>query len=65
MPVVAVNQSGAATSERIAAMGKLIRAVPEPFRARAQRVAAATVRNAPWGEMGKDEPPAAVSGEGT
>ncbi|KQR26208.1 hypothetical protein ASF76_02835 [Microbacterium sp. Leaf151] len=59
--VVALTQSGAATPERIAAMRKLMRAVPEPFRAGAQRVAAATVRDAPWGDKENDEPPAAVS----
>lgn len=59
--LVALTQSGAATPERIAAMRKLVRAVPEPFREAAQRVAAATVRDAPWGIRESDEPPAVVA----
>lgn len=59
--LVALTQSGAATPERIAAMRKLVRAVPEPFREGAQRVAAATVRDAPWGTTEGDEPPAVVA----
>jgi predicted DNA-binding transcriptional regulator YafY len=59
--LVALTQSGAATPERIAAMRKLVRAVPEPFREGAQRVAAATVRDAPWGITEGDEPPAVVA----
>lgn len=59
--LVALTQSGAATPERIAAMRKLVRAVPEPFREGAQRVAASTVRDAPWGITEGDEPPAVVA----
>ncbi|RKN66318.1 WYL domain-containing protein [Microbacterium sp. CGR2] len=59
--LVALAQSGAATPERIAAMRKLVRAVPESFREGAQRVAEATVRDAPWGMVDDDSPPAAVS----
>ncbi|MFK0240540.1 helix-turn-helix transcriptional regulator [Microbacterium sp. NPDC090281] len=59
--LVALSQSGAATPERIAAMRKLIRAVPEPFREGAQRVAATTVRDAPWGATETDEVPSAVA----
>ncbi|WP_307381340.1 YafY family protein [Microbacterium sp. W4I20] len=59
--LVALTQSGAATPERIAAMRKLVRAVPEPFREGAQRVAAATVRDAPWGITDGDEPPVVVA----
>lgn len=58
--LVALTQSGAATPERTAAMRKLIRAVPEPFREGAQRVAATTVRDAPWGATELDEAPTAV-----
>ena len=59
--LVALTQSGAATPERIAAMRKLVRAVPEPFREGAQRVAEATVRDAPWGITEGDAPPAVVA----
>ncbi|WP_144874189.1 YafY family protein [Microbacterium sp. 1.5R] len=59
--VVALTQSAAATPERVAAMRKLVRAMPEPFREGAQRVAASTVRSAPWGESDADEPPAPVA----
>lgn len=59
--LVALAQSGAATPERIAAMRKLVRAVPEPFREGAQRVAASTVRDAPWGITEDDTPPAVVA----
>jgi predicted DNA-binding transcriptional regulator YafY len=59
--LVALTQSGAATPERIAAMRKLVRAVPEPFREGAQRVADATVRDAPWGITEDDSPPAVVA----
>lgn len=59
--LVALAQSGAATPERIAAIRKLVRAVPEPFREGAQRVADATVRDAPWGVTEDDAPPAVVA----
>lgn len=59
--LVALTQSGAATPERVAAMRKLVRAVPESFREGAQRVAEATVRDAPWGAADDDSPPAAVA----
>lgn len=48
--LVGLTQGAAVEPERVAAMRKLMRAVPEPFRASAQRVADATVRDAPWGE---------------
>lgn len=59
--LVALAQSGAATPERIAAMRKLVRAVPEPFREGAQRVADSTVRDAPWGVTEDDAPPPVVA----
>ncbi|WP_341944793.1 WYL domain-containing protein [Microbacterium sp. LWH11-1.2] len=59
--LVALTQSGAATPERIAAMRKLVRAVPEPFREGAQRVAVSTVRDAPWGVTEDDSPPPVVA----
>ena len=59
--LVALTQSGAPTPERIAAMRKLVRAMPEPFREGAQRVAEATVRDAPWGVTEGDTPPAVVA----
>ncbi|MFD6815426.1 helix-turn-helix transcriptional regulator [Microbacterium sp. NPDC060132] len=48
--LVALSQSRAAAPEHTAAVRKLMRAVPEPFREGAQRVAESTVRDAPWGE---------------
>ncbi len=59
--LVALSQSGGATPERVAAMRKLMRAVPEPFREGAERVAAATVRDAPWGVAEEDSPPEVVT----
>jgi predicted DNA-binding transcriptional regulator YafY len=59
--LVALTQSGAATPERSAAMRKLVRAVPEPFREGAQRVAVSTVREAPWGVTEDDTPPLVVA----
>jgi len=59
--LVALTQSGAATPERTAAMRKLVRAVPEPFREGATRVAESTVRDAPWGITEDDTPPAVVA----
>lgn len=59
--LVALTQSGPATTpEQIAAMRKLVRAVPEPFREGAQRVVAATVRDVPWGATEGDTPPPVV-----
>lgn len=48
--LIALTQTLGADPERIAAMRKLVRAMPAPFRDGAQRVAEATVRDAPWGE---------------
>lgn len=48
--LIVLSQSRTAAPEHTAAVRKLMRAVPEPFRAGAQRVAEATVRDAPWGE---------------
>ncbi|WP_431805481.1 helix-turn-helix transcriptional regulator [Microbacterium paraoxydans] len=48
--LIALSQSRTAAPEHTAAVRKLMRAVPEPFRAGAQRVADATVRDASWGE---------------
>lgn len=59
--LVALTQSGATSPERIAAMRKLVRAVPEPFREGAQRIAAATIRDAPWGTTEGDTPPPVVA----
>lgn len=59
--LIGLTQSSAATSERVAAMRKLVRAMPEPFRAGAQRVAAATVRDAPWGAVEDDSALPAVA----
>ncbi|MFB8187844.1 helix-turn-helix transcriptional regulator [Microbacterium sp. NPDC055988] len=59
--LVALTQSGAATPERIAATRKLVRALPEPFREGAQRVAATTVRDAPWGVTETDAVPPSVA----
>ena len=59
--LIGLTQSGAASPERIAATRKLVRAMPEPFRAGAQRVAAATVRDAPWGVAEEDTAPPAVA----
>ncbi|MFC4139686.1 MULTISPECIES: YafY family protein [unclassified Microbacterium] len=49
--LIGLSQSGHADPERIAAVRKLVRAMPAPFREGAQRVAASTVRDAPWGEV--------------
>ncbi|MBS1673471.1 MAG: WYL domain-containing protein [Actinobacteria bacterium] len=49
--LIGLTQSGGADPERLAAVRKLVRAMPEPFREPAQRVAAATVRDLPWGEV--------------
>lgn len=48
--LIGLTQSGAAGPEHAAAVRKLMRAVPEPFREGAKRVAESTVRDAPWGE---------------
>lgn len=53
--------SGRADPEHVAAMRKLMRAVPEPFREGAQRIAAATVRDVPWGERADADDPAKVA----
>lgn len=59
--LIALTQSLGAEPERIAAMRKLMRAVPEPFREGAQRVADATVRDLPWGEVQSSSASATVS----
>ncbi|WZO41784.1 WYL domain-containing protein [Microbacterium sp. LWO13-1.2] len=59
--LIGLTQSDTASPERIAAMRKLVRAMPEPFRAGAQRVAAATVRDAPWGVTENDAAPPVVA----
>ena len=48
--LISLSQSRTAAPEHTAAVRKLMRAVPEPFRAGALRVAEATVRDASWGE---------------
>lgn len=48
--LIGLAQSGQAEPERVAAVRKLMRAVPEPFREGAERVAASTVREMSWGE---------------
>ncbi|UYO97836.1 WYL domain-containing protein [Microbacterium sp. M28] len=50
--LIAIAQSAGTDPERVAAIRKFVRAVPEPFRDGVQRVAAATVRDVPWGEAG-------------
>lgn len=52
--LVGLAQSRDAEPERVAAVRKLMRAFPEPFREGAERVAAATVRDVPWGEREDD-----------
>lgn len=47
--LIGLTQTGGADPERIAAVRKLTRAMPAPFREPAQRVASATVRDVPWG----------------
>lgn len=59
--LIALAQSGHAEPARIAAVRKLMRAVPEPFREGAQRIAEATVRDVPWGESEDADDPAKVS----
>ncbi len=53
-------QAAAATPERTQAMRKVMQALPAPFRAGAERVVDATVRDAPWGAIGQDEAPEAI-----
>lgn len=48
--LIGLTQSATAEPERIAAVRKLMRAAPAPFRETAQRVASATVRDVPWGQ---------------
>lgn len=52
--LIGLAQNRDAMPERVAAMRKLMRAVPEPFREGAERVAAATVRDVPWGVEGEE-----------
>lgn len=52
--LIGLSQNRDAAPERVAAMRKLMRAVPEPFREGAERVAAATVRDVPWGVEGEE-----------
>lgn len=47
--LIGLAQSATAEPERIAAVRKLVRAAPAPFRETAQRVADATVRDVAWG----------------
>lgn len=49
--LIGLTQSLGAEPERVAAVRKLVRAMPAPFREGAQRVADATVRDVPWGEV--------------
>lgn len=60
--LIAIAQSAGSDPERVAAIRKLVRAVPESFRDGAQRVAAATVRDMPWGEV-EDPGPATIIAE--
>ncbi|MGO1410058.1 MAG: helix-turn-helix transcriptional regulator [Microbacterium sp.] len=53
--LIGLTQSLGAEPERVAAVRKLVRAMPAPFREGAQRVAAATVRDVPWGENEQEE----------
>lgn len=52
--LIGLAQSGAAEPERVAAVRKLVQAMPAPFRAGAQRVADATVNDVSWGEKKDD-----------
>ncbi|MGO2189169.1 MAG: helix-turn-helix transcriptional regulator [Microbacterium gubbeenense] len=49
--LIGLAQSATAEPERIAAVRKLVSAAPAPFRESAQRIADATVRDAPWGDV--------------
>jgi hypothetical protein len=59
--LIGLTQNRAAAPEHVAAMRKLMRAVPEPFREGASRVAEATVRDAAWGESDDTSERARVS----
>ncbi|WP_194421716.1 helix-turn-helix transcriptional regulator [Microbacterium abyssi] len=48
--LIGLAQGGAGDPERIAAVRKLIRAMPAPFREGAERVASATMQDVPWGQ---------------
>ncbi|MBS1906669.1 MAG: WYL domain-containing protein [Actinobacteria bacterium] len=52
--LIGLSQSAGADPNRLAAVRKLVRAMPAPFREPAQRVAASTVRDLPWGEAADD-----------
>ncbi|UWF77143.1 HTH domain-containing protein [Microbacterium neungamense] len=56
-----LTQSLGAGPDRVAALRKLVRAVPAPFREGAQRIAEATVRDVPWGESSAPDDPAKVA----
>jgi len=49
--LIGLAQSATVEPERVAAVRKLVRAAPAPFREPAQRVADATVRDVSWGDV--------------
>lgn len=57
--LIAIAQSTGSDPERVAAIRKFVRAVPASFRDGVQRVAAATARDVPWGEV--DDPATAAT----
>ncbi|WP_267893853.1 helix-turn-helix transcriptional regulator [Microbacterium halophytorum] len=59
--LIGLTQSLGAEPERVAAVRKLVRAMPAPFREGAQRVAAATVRDVPWGEAERESTSSTVA----
>lgn len=59
--LIGLAQNASRESERVAAMRKLMRAAPAPFRESAQRVADATVLEGSWGEVRHDTETAPVA----
>lgn len=49
--LIGLSQSATDEPDRTAAVRKLLQAAPAPFRETAQRIADATVRDVPWGEV--------------
>lgn len=50
--LIGLSQDAGAEPERVTAVRKLVRAAPAPFRASAERVAGATMRDVAWGAVG-------------
>lgn len=59
--LIGLAQNGQGDADHVAAVRKLMRAVPAPFREGAQRIAEATVRDVPWGEVADVDDPAKVA----